>query len=89
MSKIRTKQTLFAVERHGSCGLICKKYRINTNNIDYRYKMKKKEYIVPETKVYPMEEELFLCTSVQPQVPGSTEEEWEEDEDVNSGEFDI
>ena len=29
--------------------------------------MKKKEYIVPETKVYPMEEELFLCTSVQPQ----------------------
>ena len=87
MSKIRTKQTLFAVGKHNSCVPICKKCRINTNNIDN--KMKKKEYIVPETKVYPMEEELFLCTSVQPQVPGSTEEEWEGDEDVNSGEFDI
>ena len=27
--------------------------------------MKKKEYIVPETKVYPMEEELFLCVRCQ------------------------
>ena len=52
-------------------------------------KMKKKEYIVPETETYSMEEEQFLCTSVRPQVPGSTEEEWEGDEDVNSGEFDI
>ena len=34
-------------------------------------------------------EELFLCTSVRPKVPGSTEEEWEGEEDVNSGEFDI
>nr|WP_287043922.1 hypothetical protein [Prevotella sp.] len=51
--------------------------------------MKKKEYVVPETKVYLMEEELFLCTSVRPKVPGSTEEEWKEEEDVNSGEFDI
>ena len=51
--------------------------------------MKKKEYVVPETKVYQMEEELFLCTSVQPKVPGSTEEEWNGEEDVNSGEFDI
>ena len=41
--------------------------------------MKKKEYVVPETKVYLM----------QPKVPGSTEEEWEGEEDVNSGEFDI
>ena len=52
-------------------------------------KMKKKEYIVPEINVYLMEEELFLCTSVQPQIPGSTEEEWEQDEDVNGGELDI
>lgn len=52
-------------------------------------KMKKKEYIVPEINVYLMEEELFLCTSVQPRVPGSTEEEWEQDEDVNGGELDI
>ena len=51
--------------------------------------MKKKEYVVPETKVYLMEEELFLCTSVQPKVPGSTEEAWKEEADVNSGEFDI
>ena len=51
--------------------------------------MKKKEYVVPETKVCQMEEELFLCTSVQPKVPGSTEEEWNGEEDVNSGEFDI
>ena len=51
--------------------------------------MKKKEYVVPETKVYLMEEELFLCTSVQPKVPGSTEEEWNNDEEVDGGEFDI
>ena len=46
-------------------------------------------YVKLECRVYPIEEEQFICTSVLPKVPGSTEEEWEEDEDVNGGEFDI
>ena len=46
-------------------------------------------YVKPECRVYLIEEEQFICTSVLPKVPGSTEEEWEEDEDVNGGEFDI
>ena len=48
--------------------------------------MKKKEiYIKPECMAIQAEIEQFVCTSVVPKVPGSTEEEWE-DEEIEIGE---
>ena len=47
---------------------------------------KRRLYVRPETRIVEMEDELSICqTSVVPQVPGSTEEEWE-DEEIEIGE---
>ena len=46
-------------------------------------------YVKPECRVYSMGEEQFICTSVLPKVPGSTEDGWNNDEGVDGGEFDI
>lgn len=45
----------------------------------------KRVYVAPLCTVYPIQCEAFLKTSVQPKVPGSTEEEWEEEEDIDAG----
>ena len=45
-------------------------------------------YVCPFCTVVKMEQEFFICTSVVPKVPGSTEEEWE-DEDVEIGEEEL
>ena len=43
-------------------------------------------YVRPETSIVEMEDGRSICkTSVVPQVPGSTEEEWE-DEEIEIGE---
>ena len=46
-------------------------------------------YVAPKTKVYPFEDVPIICTSVVPQVPGSTEEEWENDQEIDGGELEI
>ena len=47
---------------------------------------KRRLYLCPELSVIEVDEEQFICkTSVVPKVPGSTEEDWE-DEDVEIGE---
>lgn len=46
---------------------------------------KRRLYLRPEISVIEVDEEQFICTSVVPKVPGSTEEDWE-DEDVEIGE---
>lgn len=56
--------------------------------------MKKKDleklpYMRPMCHVIEVEDERFICTSVVPQVPGSTEEEWDNDEDVDGGEIEL
>ena len=49
--------------------------------------LEKLPYMRPECHVIEVENERFICTSVVPQVPGSTEEEWDSDEDVDGGEI--
>lgn len=47
---------------------------------------KRRLYLRPEISVIEVDEEQFICkTSVVPKVPGSTEEDWG-DEDVEIGE---
>ena len=58
----------------------------NFNLIGKKMKKKiKRVYVAPLCTVYPMQCEAFLKTSVQPKVPGSTEEEWEEEEEIDAG----
>ena len=51
-----------------------------------KVEFKRRLYVRPEMSIVELEDELSICqTSVVPQVPGSTEEEWE-DEEIEIGE---
>ena len=51
-----------------------------------KVEFKRRLYVRPETSIVELEDELSICqTSVVPQVPGSTEEEWD-DEEIEIGE---
>ena len=42
----------------------------------------KREYVTPECKVYPIDDEQLLqSTSIALNVPGSTEEDWDNEEE--------
>ena len=49
----------------------------------------KRLYKTPECRVIEMDQEQFICTTVLPNPPGSTEEEWGNEEGVNGGEGEI
>ena len=49
---------------------------------------KKKDYERPECAVHEMEIENFICTSVTPNAPLTTEEDWE-DEGIDGGSIDF
>ena len=51
--------------------------------------LEKLPYMRPECRVIEVENERFICTSVTPVVPGSTEEDWDNDEDVDGGEIEL
>lgn len=53
-----------------------------------KVEMERLPYTAPECRVFQMEAESFICTSVVPQVPGSQEEEWEEHEE-EGGELEL
>ena len=54
-----------------------------------RKKQEKKDYERPECIVHEMETENFICTSVTPNAPLTTEEEWEDGGVVDGGAQDI
>ena len=54
-----------------------------------RKKQVKKDYERPECIVHEMETETFICTSVTPNAPLTTEEEWEDGGVVDGGAQDI
>ena len=54
-----------------------------------RKKKEKKDYERPECIVHEMETETFICTSVYPNAPQTTESNWEADEDVDGGVIDF
>ncbi len=54
-----------------------------------RKKQEKKDYERPECIVHEMETETFICTSVYPNAPQTTESNWEADEDVDGGVIDF
>lgn len=49
----------------------------------------KKRYETPECNIYYIQNESFICTSVHPKVPGTSQETWEEDEDEDGGELEL
>ena len=50
---------------------------------------KKRMYVRPECIAFPVETESLCQASIVPKVPGSTEEKWKNDEDVDGGEMEI
>lgn len=54
-----------------------------------RKKQEKKDYERPESIVHEMEAETFICTSVYPNAPQTTESDWEKGEDVDGGVIDF
>ena len=50
-----------------------------------RKKKEKKDYERPECAVHEMETEIFICTSVYPNEPQTTEEDWEDGGEVDGG----
>lgn len=52
------------------------------------FAQEKVPYIVPQCTVIHIEEERFFCTSIHPGKDGSTEDDWEDDEDTD-GEADL
>ena len=46
-------------------------------------------YITPWCKVEKLESEEFFCTSVIHQASGSTEEDWDNDQDIDGGEIEF
>ena len=50
-----------------------------------RKKQEKKDYERPECNVHKMETETFICTSVYPNAPQTTEEDWEDGGVVDGG----
>lgn len=55
------------------------------------FAQQKKRYIAPECTVIPIDGGVgFVCTSVRPGKDGSTEDGWDEDEDIDGeAELDI
>ena len=49
-----------------------------------RFAKDKRPYISPQCEAIPVEKTNLICTSVIPKVPGSTEEDWD-DENVEIG----
>ena len=52
-------------------------------------KKEKKDYERPECAVHEMETETFICTSVTPNAPQTTEEDWEDGGTVDGGAVDF
>jgi len=52
-------------------------------------KKRRMQYFAPATIVHQLEEIPIICSSVVPQVPGSSEEEWENEQEVDGGEIEI
>ena len=52
-------------------------------------KKKKKDYERPECNVHEMETGTFICTSVTPNAPQTTEEDWEDGGLVDGGSVDF
>ena len=48
-------------------------------------KKEKKDYEQPKCTVHEMETETFICTSVYPNAPQTTEEDWEDGGEVDGG----
>ena len=48
-------------------------------------KKEKKDYERPECAVHEMEIETFICTSVTPNAPQTTEEDWEDGGNIDGG----
>lgn len=49
----------------------------------------KHEYEQPRCTIYKVEMERFICTSVYPKAPQTTESDWEQGEDVDGGVIDF
>ena len=45
-------------------------------------------YIAPRIEVIQTQAEQFICTSVRPN-PSSQEEDWDQDDDVDGGEYEF
>ena len=43
--------------------------------------LKKKDYVPPYCEIVKVEYECFFCTSVTPVTPGSSEEDWDNEEE--------
>ena len=52
-------------------------------------KKEKKDYERLECNVHEMETETFICTSVTPNAPQTTEEDWENGGEVDGGSIDF
>ena len=48
-------------------------------------KKTKRVYVTPESKVYAMQTEQFICGSVTPHPKGSTTTQWDNDEESEGG----
>ena len=48
-------------------------------------KKAKRVYITPESKVYAMQTEQFICGSIKPHATGSTTTQWDNDEESEGG----
>ena len=48
---------------------------------------RKRNYEAPQCEVLHLDGEYFICTSVLPKVPGSSEEKWENEKEEIGGEF--
>lgn len=49
----------------------------------------KRTYLRPMCECFQVEENEFICTSVYPQAPQSEEEEWDQDDEVPGGEWEL
>ena len=48
---------------------------------------RKRNYEAPQCELLHLDGEYFICTSVLPKVPGSSEEKWENEKEEIGGEF--
>ena len=50
----------------------------------------KKAYLMPQIQIIRVPKEFLLTqVSVRPKVPGTTEEVWDNDQDIDAGEIDL
>ena len=57
----------------------------NKNSFNEMKKKVKRVYVTPESKVYAMQTEQFLCNSITPKTSTSSENSWDEDQEYESG----